>query len=115
MTDKSLDKKEVKPLNPLYVSMPFLFKTTGEVRRCKRAARYTRKLSLDATRMNRSLEACTHLIVTDDTTAYILNADQVAMLRANDEPNIEAMYLNGFLIRPMPEEMIAFLPVEFQV
>lgn len=107
-------KKEVKPLNPFYASLPMIFKTTGEVRRTKNAQRFNKKVNKEANRISAALEGVTHLIVTDDTNAYILNADQVELLRS-DADNLPAMILNGFTVRPCPDELIAYLPVQFQI
>ncbi len=114
MSDQSKVKKEVKPLNPFYVSMPFLFRQTGEVKRLKSAGRFTKKLQQDATRLDKALEGVTRLIITDDKSAYLLNADQVELIRS-DAANIQALYLNGFTVRAMPDDLIAYLPVEYQI
>lgn len=97
MVNKSEGAKA--PLNPFYEGVPFIFKRTGEVKRCKNAPRFGRKISMTASKVARDCEGVKSLTVSDENTTYILSYEQTRLVHAADSA-IEAMVLNGWIVEP---------------
>lgn len=110
MSEQDTPIKAKKPLNRYYTAMPYIFKTTGEIKRLPEAKRYSRELQMKALRASGALsnDAIKSLAVSDGKTVYILNAENTRMLQEDNGLNIESMILNGFSVfaNPYPELVI---------
>lgn len=87
------------PLNPFYTAIPFIFKRTGEVRRCAKAPRFSRSLSLAATQRAKVCANAESLTCIDGETTYILSKRQTKIVLSNDTA-IEEMVLQGWKVFP---------------
>lgn len=99
--------------SPLYQSVPFVFKTTGSVRRVVTAPRYSRKLGQQALRLAQELSKVQFLTVADHQTVYVLSREQTKTIQ-QDVKTIEDMILNGWGVYPTTDDNISMLPQIYQ-
>jgi hypothetical protein len=98
--------------SPFYTSCPFIFKSTGTVRRCAQAPRFSRKLGMSALRMQETLKSEQFLTVTDSETVYVLSRNQTKTVQTDS--HIEDMILNGWQVYPTTDANVAMLPQLYQ-
>lgn len=102
--------ENTKGPSPLYRELPFVFKTTGAVRRTANAQRYSRKLGQQALRMSRELQTVSYLTIADDKTVYILSRAQTMLIQDNNGEILEDMMLSGWHVYPTSMANIEMLP-----
>lgn len=81
--------------NPLHAAFPQLFKRTGEVRRHPKAGRFTRKVSIMASKKAPALLVADSITIEVQTGLLVISPMYTKMMREEDG-TIEALLINGW-------------------